>query len=77
MTEVFSIGQLRKFNGQNGRPCYIAYNGLVYDVSDSTLWADGLHIDEHFCGTDLTAYMEVAPHGAEVLEDFPVVGELE
>ena len=67
---------LAKFKGEDGKT-YIAYGGKVYDVSESDLWEDGDHMGAHDAGKDLTADMEDAPHGAEVLENFPVVGELE
>ncbi|MGE4547308.1 MAG: cytochrome b5 domain-containing protein, partial [Desulfurella sp.] len=27
--------ELKKYNGENGMPSYVAYKGKVYDVSDS------------------------------------------
>ena len=56
---------------------YVAVNGKVYDVSGSDLWEGGDHMGAHEPGGDLTAEMADAPHGIEVFEEFPVVGELE
>jgi len=56
---------------------YVAVNGKVYDVSGSDLWEDGDHMGAHDAGRDLTAAIADAPHGVEVLEEFPVVGEME
>jgi len=72
----FSRGELARFNGKNGAPVYIAYNGKVYDVSQSFLWKDGNHEVLHSAGKDLTEAMKEAPHGGEVFEKFPVVGTL-
>jgi len=69
--------RLAKSNGSGGEKTYVAVGGKVYDVSDSDLWEDGEHMGAHDAGHDLTAEMEDAPHGAEVLENFPVVGKLE
>ncbi len=33
----FTREELKKYDGKNGRPAYIAYKGKVYDVSDSHL----------------------------------------
>ncbi len=76
--EVFDAERLAQFDGAGGRPCYVAYEGLVYDVSASIdEWAGGFHYDVHQAGRDLTAAMAEAPHGAEALEAFPVVGRYE
>ena len=75
--EKLTPEQLAKFNGSSGEKTYVAVGGKVYDVSDSDLWEDGEHMGAHDAGRDLTAEMEDAPHGAEVLENFPVVGEID
>ena len=72
----FTRDELRKYDGKGSRPCYIAYMGMVYDVTDSTMWLDGLHLNEHNGGDDLTMFMENAPHGEEILEEFPIIGKL-
>lgn len=74
--EKFTLEQLKNYNGSNG-VAYIAYRGKVYDVTESYLWEDGLHQDQHEAGRDLTRMLEEeAPHDADMLENFPVVGEL-
>lgn len=72
----FAREELAKYNGKNGMPAYIAYNGKVYDVSESFLWKNGKHQVFHHAGKDLTEDFKQAPHGIEVLERFPVVGRL-
>ncbi|MBD3169705.1 MAG: cytochrome B5 [candidate division Zixibacteria bacterium] len=72
----FTRDELRRYDGKSGRPCYIAYMGMVYDVTDSTMWEEGLHLNEHMGGEDLTSFMENAPHGDDLLEEFPIVGRL-
>jgi predicted heme/steroid binding protein len=66
--------ELSSFNGKDGRPIYIAFQGKVYDVTKSPLWAKGLHMNRHFAGKDLTAEISAAPHGTEVLERYPRIG---
>jgi predicted heme/steroid binding protein len=63
---VFSVMEIRKFDGSDG-PMYIAYKGIVYDVSESRRWKTGLHEGLHFPAQDLTGEMEEAPHSEEVL----------
>ncbi|MDI3484390.1 MAG: hypothetical protein PWQ74_977 [Methanobacteriaceae archaeon] len=72
----FTLEDLKKFNGKNGTPAYVACDGKVYDVSDSFLWRDGEHQVTHKGGGDLSDEISKAPHGIELLEKFPIVGIL-
>jgi predicted heme/steroid binding protein len=74
---IFTVKDLAKYNGKNGKPAYVAYNGRVYDVTNSFLWKDGRHQVLHSAGTDLTSAIEQAPHSGDVLAKFPVVGILQ
>jgi predicted heme/steroid binding protein/uncharacterized membrane protein len=71
---LFDAVTLTAFDGKEGRPAYIAYNGAVYDVTASRLWREGKHMKRHFAGYDLTGALDQAPHGGEKLDDLPVVG---
>jgi len=73
----FSLDELKTFNGQDGRPIYIAYNGRVFDVSASKMWRGGLHMKRHAAGQDLSSEIKDAPHGDDVLERYPQVGVLD
>ena len=73
---VFTRDELARYNGRDGQPMYVAFKGIVYDVTPSDLWADGEHQFAHSAGDDLTAEMDLAPHGEEVLERFPAIGRL-
>jgi predicted heme/steroid binding protein/uncharacterized membrane protein len=70
----FDADELARFNGENGNPIYVAYDGKVYDVSESKLWRNGQHMKRHRSGNDLTAEMQAAPHENNVLEQYPQVG---
>jgi predicted heme/steroid binding protein len=72
----FTEKELVKCNGKKGKPAYVGYKGKVYDVSASFLWKDGTHEVLHSAGVDLTVALEQAPHGADALKKFPVVGIL-
>jgi predicted heme/steroid binding protein len=67
--------ELAEYNGKNGK-VYVAYQGQVYDLSESYLWDGGTHQGFHDAGKDLTEDLEQAPHGPEVFKDYPVVGTL-
>ncbi len=70
----FSAEKLAGYDGENGKPAYVAYRGHVYDVSSSKLWRNGLHMKRHHAGQDLTADIQAAPHEPDVLERYPKVG---
>lgn len=70
-----TLQELATFNGKNGQPAYVAYNGVIYDVTESAMWGDGDHEGMHFAGGDLTAEHDDAPHDVYVT-DFPEVGRL-
>jgi predicted heme/steroid binding protein len=72
----FTLDELKKYDGKDGRPAYIAYKGKVYDVSDDFLWVEGDHQGEHVAGKDLTEGMARAPHAEDVLERVPLIGVL-
>lgn len=71
----FTAAELARFDGNEGRPAYVAYQGKVYDVSESPMWEGGDHEGMHVAGNDLTQEHEDAPHDEHVL-DFPEVGQL-
>jgi len=48
----------------------------VIDVSQSRLWASGLHMNRHHAGNDLSADIQAAPHAPDVLDRYPQVGVL-
>lgn len=72
----FTVEELKEFNGENGKPIYIAYKGRVIDVTGSKMWRGGSHMKRHSAGADLTAEIAQAPHGLDVLDRFPQVGTL-
>jgi predicted heme/steroid binding protein/uncharacterized membrane protein len=72
----FTSEELLGFNGKDGNPTYIAFQGKVYDVSKSRLWPKGLHMNRHASGKELSADISAAPHGTEVFERYPQVGLL-
>lgn len=71
----FTTEELKAFDGREGRPAYVAYEGSVYDVTESAMWGDGDHEGLHSAGGDLTAEHGDAPHDVYVT-DFPKVGKL-
>jgi predicted heme/steroid binding protein len=75
-SKVFTADDLKKYNGQNGNPAYVAVKGTVYDVTNAKKWKSGKHENGIVAGVDLTNSMSKSPHGESVLKDVPVVGQL-
>jgi len=65
--KIFSERDLRRFNGDDG-DMFIAFRGIVYDVTSCPHWRTGLHQGLHFPGQDLTSELTDAPHGEEVFQ---------
>jgi predicted heme/steroid binding protein/uncharacterized membrane protein len=74
--QLLRTDELAQFDGMEGRPGYIAYEGEIYDVSGSKLWEEGVHFGKHRAGLDLSEYLEQAPHGHEKVISMPRVGKL-
>ena len=71
----YSRFQLALRNGQDRPEIWVAYKGIIYDVTNSRLWRRGLHY-EHWAGQDLTEELADAPHSAKVFEKFEPIGQL-
>jgi predicted heme/steroid binding protein len=67
--------QLALRNGQDRPEIWIAFQGLIYDVTESRMWRAGRHY-QHWAGQDLTAELALAPHTARVFERFAPIGRL-
>lgn len=68
--------QLAQFNGQNGRPAYVAVNGIVYDVTNHAAWSLATHFGLT-AGKDLTAEFASCHAGQQwILRTLPQVGRL-
>ncbi|MHA7131304.1 cytochrome b5 domain-containing protein [Algoriphagus namhaensis] len=67
--------QLALRNGQDRPEVWVAYLGVIYEVTSSRLWREGKHY-EHWAGQDLTEELKDAPHTEKVFEKFEPVGQL-
>ena len=51
---VFTLAELStSYNGLDGNPSYVAFNGVIFDVSNVATWGGGTHFGL-FAGTDVT-----------------------
>jgi predicted heme/steroid binding protein len=72
---VYTKSQLALRNGQDKPEIWVAYKGIIFDVSKSRLWRNGQHY-EHWAGQDLTDELEDAPHTEFVFDKFDIVGKM-
>lgn len=73
---TFTIVELAKFDGKNGRPAYVAVNGTVYDVTNNRAWAAATHF-ALTAGKDYTQEFASCHAGQQsILATLPVVGRL-
>jgi predicted heme/steroid binding protein len=63
---IFTVEELKRYNGERGMPAYLAHGGIVYDVSQCPKWRSGDHEGLHFAGFDLSGELAHAPHAMEV-----------
>jgi len=74
--KLYTKFQLALRNGQDRDEIWIAYKGIIYDVTESNLWRAGKHY-EHFAGQDLTHELPDAPHTESVFSKFKIIGKLD
>ena len=75
-TRIFTLKELEEFDGKEGRPFYVVFEGKVYDLSKSQLWIEGSHMGIHTRDENLSETIKEAPHTKETLERLPVIGTL-
>ena len=71
--------ELKRSTGERGTRKFIAFAGIVYDVTDCPKWRTELHEQLHFPGQDLTSELPEAPHQEDVFSRpcVKIVGRLE
>ncbi len=69
----FTAETLAQYNGKNGQPAYIAFEGVVYEVGKFTSWVGGFH-NGYEAGKDLTKAFENSPHARSIFNNAQIVG---
>lgn len=71
----FTLEELAQYDGSNGKPIYVAVDGIVYDLSKVESWSGGKHFDLT-AGKDLTTEFN-SHHGVITeLSGIPKIGIL-
>jgi predicted heme/steroid binding protein len=71
-----TLSQLSYYDGTNGKPAYVGFEGSIYDVTNASGWSNGMHEGMHLAGQDCTTILKSSPHGTGVLNQIPVIGEI-
>jgi len=71
----FSRAELALRNGQDMPDIWIAFKGVIYEVTNSRYWNRGMHY-EHWAGQDLSPEFSDAPHTERVFENLKKIGRL-
>jgi len=74
--KVFTLTELQQYDGTNGRPAYVAVDGVVYDVSTQAKWAGGRHFGVK-AGTDGSEYYHRCHGLTNVVSKLKKVGVLQ
>ena len=67
---------LAKNDGKECREALVAVDGKVYAVTGNRFWKNGVHMNRHQAGADLTEAIAASPHGRDVLEKIQTKGTL-
>jgi predicted heme/steroid binding protein len=73
--QEFTLAAIAEFDGKDGKKCYVAVDGVVYEIFGSSLWLNGSHITSSgraSCGRDLSEVIKLSPHG-KIYLNLPVV----
>lgn len=71
----FTLEELAQYDGSNGKPAYVAIEGIVYDLSKKEKWTGGTHFGLT-AGKDLTAQFKSCHGMDKIINDLPKVGIL-
>ena len=72
----FTLEELAQYDGIDGRDAYVAVDGFVYDMTNSSYWIEGSHQGRVQAGQDLSVEINSSPHGKSILSRVPRIGIL-
>lgn len=76
LVKSFTLKDLKQYGAGSDKGYYAAIDGLVYDLTDVSVWKGGKHFKGIRSGKDLSSAILKSPHGKNVLKKLDVVGIL-
>lgn len=76
----FTMEQIKAANGKDSNPCYVALEGVAYEIKQGNKWRNGEHTTSEgqaYCGMDATDIIKKSPHGKSVLSLLTKVGTVQ
>lgn len=70
-----TLEQLKRYDGREGRPAYIAVDGKIYDVSTEPTWGGATHFGIQ-AGNDVSKEFKSCHNDMNILSKLKVVGVL-
>jgi predicted heme/steroid binding protein len=70
-----TLEELSYYDGRDGRRAYVAVDGMIYDMTDSSYWRNGGH-NGNQAGQDLSNAIGSSPHGRGNLLRVPKIGRI-
>lgn len=71
-----TLGELKKYDGKNGNPAYIAVDGVIYDVSNIDTFKKNPY-NKLKLGSDLTSFFNEYRNGdRSILIELPIIGTI-
>jgi len=74
-TDGMTLETLATYNGKDGQPAYVAFEGIIYDLSALADWRAGEHHGVT-AGKDITDVFSQSPHSKSILKLAVVVGKV-
>jgi predicted heme/steroid binding protein len=76
--KLVTLAELRSNSGILSTRKWIAFKGIVYDVTDCPRWHEDMHESLHFPGQDLSTELIDAPHSENVFSRpcIKIIGKL-
>ena len=71
---LLTPAELEEYDGSDGKPAYVAVNGIIYDITPIPQWAQGVHFGVS-AGRDVTERINLC-HGTQILKRLKIVGRI-
>ncbi len=77
--KTYSQQELASANGKDGRDCWLAVDGVIYEIDQGYKWLEGKHTESSlaYCGADMSSVIDQAPHGRTKLSQLKKIGSLQ